>query len=52
MAIDINYKRVEHWIEECQSKGKLSFGLLELNQAFIGHSETALKRMLDRLSEK
>lgn len=52
MAIDNNYKRLEHWIEECQSKGKLSFGLLELNQAFTGHSETALKRMLDRLSEK
>ena len=52
MVIDNNYRRLEHWIEECQSKGKLSFGLLELNQAFTGHSETGLKRMLDRLSEK
>lgn len=47
-----NYKRLEYWIEECQSKGKLAFSLTELKQSFKNNSETSLKRVLDRLSEK
>ncbi len=47
-----NYSRLEHWIEDCQSKGKLAFNLVELRQRFQSDSETALKRVLDRLSEK
>src|SRR5579871_6747144 len=52
MGSDSNYNRLEHWIEECQSKGKLAFNLAELRQSFQTDTETALKRVLDRLSEK
>lgn len=52
MVSDSNYKRLEYWIEECQSKGKLAFSLAELKQSFENDSETSLKRVLDRLSEK
>lgn len=47
-----NYNRLEYWIEECQSKGKLAFNLAELRQNFPTDTRTALKRGLDRLSEK
>ncbi|MBL0309577.1 MAG: hypothetical protein IPP77_07865 [Bacteroidetes bacterium] len=52
MISDSNYKRLEYWVEVCQSKGKLTFSLAELKKAFKQDSETALKRVLDRLSEK
>ncbi len=52
MTSDSKYNRLEHWIEECQSKGKLAFNLTELRQRFQSDTETALKRVLDRLSEK
>lgn len=52
MVSDRNYKRLEYWVEECQSKGKLAFSLTELKQSFKNDSETSLKRVLDRLSEK
>ena len=52
MVSDSNYKRLEYWIEECQSKGKLAFSLAELKKNFESDSETSLKRVLDRLSEK
>lgn len=52
MASDNNYRRLEHWIEECQSKGKLAFSLPELKRNFENASETSLRRMLDRISEK
>jgi predicted transcriptional regulator of viral defense system len=52
MISDSNYSRLEHWIEVCQSKGKLAFNLAELRHSFQGDTETALKRALDRLSEK
>lgn len=52
MASDNNYRRLEYWIEECQSKGKLAFSLQELKSSFEKDRETSLKRMLDRLSEK
>ena len=52
MVPDRNYKRLEYWVEECQSKGKLAFSLAELKQSFANDSETSLKRVLDRLSEK
>lgn len=52
MVSHSNYGRLEHWIEECQSKGKLAFNLAELRQSFQSDTETALKRVLDRLSEK
>ena len=52
MVSDSNHKRLEYWVEECQSKGKLAFSLAELKKSFENDSETALKRVLDRLSEK
>lgn len=52
MISDSNYSRLEHWIEECQSKGKLAFSLAELRQRYQSDTETALKRVLDRLSKK
>ena len=52
MVSDSNYSRLEYWIEECQSKGKLAFNLDELRQSFKSDTETALRRVLDRLSEK
>lgn len=50
MRSENNYKRLEFWIEECQSKGKLAFSLTELRHAFAGDSVTALKQLLERLS--
>ena len=52
MVSDSNYKRLEYWVEECQSRGKLAFSLAELKKSFENDSETSLKRVLDRLSEK
>ncbi len=52
MVSDRNYNRLDYWIEECQSKGKLAFSLAELKQSFKNDTETSLKRVLDRLSEK
>ncbi|MCZ2248487.1 MAG: type IV toxin-antitoxin system AbiEi family antitoxin [Bacteroidia bacterium] len=52
MSSDTNYNRLEYWIEEQQSKGKLAFSIVELKKAFVNDSEIALKRALDRLSEK
>lgn len=47
-----NYGRLENWIEECQSKGKFAFNLIELRNSFPNDTEIALKRMLDRQSAK
>jgi predicted transcriptional regulator of viral defense system len=52
MIPNSNYKRLEYWIDECQSKGKLSFSLSELKKSFKKDSEIGLRRMLDRVSEK
>jgi len=52
MVSNSNYNRLEYWIEECQSKGKLAFSLVELRLSFQSDTETALRRVLDRLSEK
>ncbi len=52
MISDSNYNRLEYWVEEQQSKGKLAFSSAELKNTFANDSETALKRALDRLSEK
>ena len=52
MVSETNYKRLEYWVEECQSKGKFAFSLMELKQSFEKDSETSLKRVLDRLSGK
>ncbi len=52
MVPDTNYNRLEYWIEECQSRGKLAFRIAEIKQSFEKDSETSLKRVLDRLSEK
>ncbi|MFH1119130.1 MAG: type IV toxin-antitoxin system AbiEi family antitoxin [Bacteroidota bacterium] len=50
MASETGYKRLEHWIEERQSWGKLSFSLDELRQSFRQDSDTALKQLLERLT--
>lgn len=47
-----SYGRLEYWIEECQSKGKLAFNWAELRNGFPNDTEIALKRMLDRQSSK
>lgn len=47
-----SYKRLEYWVEECLSKGKMAFSLTELKSNFSKDSEISLKRQLDRLSEK
>ena len=52
MVLNNSYKRLEYWIEEQQSKGKLAFDITGLKTSFPNDSETALKRMLDRLSKK
>jgi hypothetical protein len=52
MASYSNYSRLEHWIEECQSNGKLAFSLADLRQRFPADTQIALKRRLDRLSEQ
>lgn len=52
MNVDSKYNRLEYWIEEQQSKGKLAFSFIELEKAFANDSETALKRALDRLVGK
>lgn len=52
MNTSTNYKRLEYWVEECQSKGKLAFSLAELKINFSADSEISLRRQLDRLSEK
>ncbi|MBK7969401.1 MAG: hypothetical protein IPK08_10925 [Bacteroidetes bacterium] len=50
MASETNYKRLEHWIDEQQSKGKLSFSLNELRYKFNQDSDTAIKQLLERLT--
>lgn len=50
MRSPVNYKRLEHWIEEKQSHGKLWFNLNELREHFRNDSETSLKQLLQRLS--
>ncbi len=52
MISDSNYNRLEYWVEVQQSKGKLAFSIAELKKSFANYSETALKRALDRLTEK
>lgn len=52
MGFGSNYNRLEFWIEQQQSKGRLAFSFAELKKSFANDSETALKRALDRLSEK
>ncbi len=47
-----NYNRLEHWVEEQQSKGRLAFSTIELKKNFVNDSKIALKRTLARLSEK
>lgn len=51
MNSNSNYNRLEHWVDEQQSKGKLAFSITELKKNFVNDSETALKRVLDRLSK-
>lgn len=50
MVTETNYKRLEHWIEALQSKGRLSFSLNELRHYFKQDSEAALKQLLERLT--
>ena len=52
MRSDSNYKRLEYWIEECQSNGKLAFSLTELRHAFKSDSETAVKLLLITMEAK
>ena len=52
MAVENNYKRLVNWIDNCLSKGKLSFTLNEIKKDFQAESDISLRRQLDRLTEK
>lgn len=47
-----NYNRVSDWINECQSKGKLSFSLKEVKSAFKNDTDITIKFGLNRLVKK
>ncbi len=50
MKHPVNYKRLEHWIENKQAQGKLWFDLNDLREHFKNDNETSLKQLLQRLS--
>ncbi len=50
MKHPVNYKRLEHWIENKQSQGKLWFDLNDLRDHFKNDSETSIKQLLQRHS--
>lgn len=45
-------KNLEDWMEWLQSRGRSAFSWEELKAAFPSHSETAIRRSLDRQMEK
>ena len=47
-----NYNRISNWIEDCQSKGKLSFSLNEVKEAFKSDTDITVKFGLNRLVQK
>ncbi|MBK6482050.1 MAG: hypothetical protein IPG01_02695 [Chitinophagaceae bacterium] len=47
-----NYNRMSDWIDNCQSKGKLSFSLIEIKAAFKEDTDISIKFGLSRLVQK
>jgi predicted transcriptional regulator of viral defense system len=47
-----NYNRISDWIDNCQSKGKLSFSLIEVKAAFKDDTDITIKFGLSRLVQK
>lgn len=47
-----NYNRMSDWINDCQSRGKLSFSLVEVKSVFKGDTDTSIKFGLNRLVQK
>lgn len=52
MISSINYNRIETWITQCLSKGKMSFSLKEVKKEFENDSATTIKFALNRLVQK
>lgn len=52
MISTINYNRIETWITQCLSKGKLSFSLNEVKKEFENDSNITIKFGLYRLVQK
>jgi len=47
-----NYNRMSEWINDCLSKGKLSFSLMEVKSAFKNDTDITIKFGLNRLVQK
>ena len=47
-----NYNRIETWITQCLSKGKISFSLKEVKEEFANDSGITIKSGLNRLVQK
>ena len=47
-----NYNRMSDWIDDCQSKGKLSFSLIEVKEVFKDDTDITIKFGLSRLVQK
>ena len=52
MISAINYNRIETWITQCLSKGKMSFSLKEVKEEFVNDSAITIKFGLSRLVQK
>jgi AbiEi antitoxin C-terminal domain len=50
--VSASYRRLDTWVDRCQSKGKLAFHWEELRKSFKNDSAIALKRGLNRISRK
>ena len=47
-----NYNRLENWVNQCLSRGKFSFSLNEIKDAFPNDSSITMKFRLNRLVRK
>lgn len=52
MISKLNYNRIENWINQCLSKGKMSFSLKEVKKVFENDSAITIKFGLNRLVQK
>ena len=52
MISSLNYNRIETWITQCLSKGKMSFSLIEVKKVFANDSAITIKFGLNRLVQK
>ena len=47
-----NYNRIENWVNQCLSRGKFSFSLNEIKDAFPNDTSITMKFGLNRLVQK